>query len=51
MHAHVIPRYLDDPAPNRPLPGSLWVTAAALPADELHRQVAALRAAATHPTE
>lgn len=45
VHAHVIPRYLDDPAPGRPLPDSMWANAAELPAHELRDQVAALRRA------
>jgi diadenosine tetraphosphate (Ap4A) HIT family hydrolase len=51
VHAHVIPRYLDDPAPNRPLPASTWANAVPLPADELRRQVAALRARTRHSAE
>jgi diadenosine tetraphosphate (Ap4A) HIT family hydrolase len=50
VHAHVIPRYLDDPAPGRPLPDSIWAAAADLPADQLGEQAAALRDACGQTT-
>ena len=50
VHAHVIPRYLDDPAPGRPLPDSIWAAGAELPADRLREQVAALRDACGQTT-
>lgn len=46
VHAHVIPRYLDDPAPGRPLPDPVSTAAATLPPQELHGQLADLREAA-----
>ena len=45
VHAHVIPRYLDDPAPGRPLPDAVFASAVDLPADQLRDQIAALRRA------
>lgn len=45
VHAHVIPRYLDDPAPGRPLPDSVFATAVPLPPEQLSDQLAALRRA------
>ncbi|MBO0838833.1 MAG: HIT domain-containing protein [Actinobacteria bacterium] len=52
IHAHLIPRYLDDPAPMRRLRDQHWDGAARLTDDELARQLAALREAvarAGHP--
>ena len=43
----MIPRYLDDPAPGRPIPDSLWQHASELSASQLLNQVAALQHAAT----
>jgi diadenosine tetraphosphate (Ap4A) HIT family hydrolase len=45
VHAHIALRYLDDPAPGRPLPDSIWAAATELSADRLRAQVEALRAA------
>jgi diadenosine tetraphosphate (Ap4A) HIT family hydrolase len=50
VHAHVIPRYLDDAAPGRPLPDSIRAAAVALTADQLRDQVAALRHACAQTT-
>jgi diadenosine tetraphosphate (Ap4A) HIT family hydrolase/SAM-dependent methyltransferase len=47
VHVHVIPRYLDDPAPGRPIPDSLWQHASELSASHLLNQVAALQHSAT----
>ena len=44
-HVHVVPRYLDDPAPGRPLPGSSWQVARELSKTELDDQALALRRA------
>lgn len=41
VHVHLVPRYLDDPAPERPLPFELKP----VPADEFARQLEALQAA------
>ena len=43
LHVHVVPRYLDDAAPERPLP---W-TPSEVPADEYGKQYERLREAAT----
>ena len=45
VHAHLVPRYLDDPSPERPLAEAVWAAAPLVPEDELRRQVAALEAA------
>lgn len=45
VHVHVLPRYLDDPAPGRPLVGPIWDEAVELPAEDLSRQVEVLRIA------
>ncbi|MGE3343794.1 MAG: hypothetical protein AB7L71_10185 [Vicinamibacterales bacterium] len=39
LHVHVVPRYLDDPSPERPLP---W-NPRKIPADAYSRQVQQLR--------
>lgn len=46
VHTHVVPRYLDDPAPGGPLPSSLFSDAPELPAAEFASQLARLREAA-----
>lgn len=46
VHAHIVPRYLDDSAPERPLGESAWTSATSLSRDTLVEQVAALTAAA-----
>ncbi len=45
LHVHLVPRYLDDVAPGRPLPSEAWDSGEMnpLPEDELRVQVAALR--------
>lgn len=45
VHVHVIPRYLDDSAPGRPLGDDVWNSAGVLPAEELDDQVTALKSA------
>ena len=45
LHVHVVPRYLDDPAPERPLP---WEPTE-VPADDYARQVQQLHEAAAAP--
>jgi diadenosine tetraphosphate (Ap4A) HIT family hydrolase len=44
-HVHLVARYLDDPAPGRPLPNSSWQAAAELTNEELEDQTSALRSA------
>jgi diadenosine tetraphosphate (Ap4A) HIT family hydrolase len=44
LHTHILPRYLDDPAPGRPLPWDLIETAPPLPDGPFRRQVDDLRA-------
>lgn len=44
LHTHVLPRYLDDPAPESPLPYTYWSSQVELPADVFAADVAALRA-------
>ena len=51
VHVHVLPRQLDDPAPERPLGDAVWARAARLPPDTLQSQVAALKRAAGHLSE
>jgi diadenosine tetraphosphate (Ap4A) HIT family hydrolase len=43
LHTHIIARYLDDPAPGRPLPWELISSAGTLPEEELRAQVDRLR--------
>jgi len=43
VHAHITPRYPDDPAPGRPLPDSVFAGATALSKDELTTQIDRLR--------
>lgn len=43
VHAHVVPRYLDDSAPGRPIPDSVWQRASELSVGQLLEQVANLR--------
>ena len=45
VHVHILPRYLDDPAPERPLGDSVWALEARVPPDALQAQVSDLRAA------
>jgi diadenosine tetraphosphate (Ap4A) HIT family hydrolase len=44
LHTHVLPRYLDDPAPGGPIPWEAIFTAEPVDPEELRRQAAALRA-------
>ena len=44
LHTHVVPRYHDDPAPGGPIAWDAMFTDEPIPAGELHRQAAALRA-------
>jgi diadenosine tetraphosphate (Ap4A) HIT family hydrolase len=44
LHTHVLPRYLDDPAPGGPIPWEAIFTAEPADPEELRRQAAALRA-------
>lgn len=46
VHVHIVPRYLNDPAPARPLGDEVWSSATTLPTETLAEQVAALVAAA-----
>jgi diadenosine tetraphosphate (Ap4A) HIT family hydrolase len=43
LHAHVLPRYRDDPAPGGPIAGEAIVAADPVPEAGLHRQAADLR--------
>jgi diadenosine tetraphosphate (Ap4A) HIT family hydrolase len=43
LHAHVLPRYQDDPAPGGPIAGQAIVAADPVPEAGLHRQAADLR--------
>jgi diadenosine tetraphosphate (Ap4A) HIT family hydrolase len=43
VHVHVIPRYLDDSAPGRPLGDEVWNSATVLSSLELEAQVIALK--------
>jgi diadenosine tetraphosphate (Ap4A) HIT family hydrolase len=45
VHVHILPRYLDDPSPKRPLGDSIWARGARVPPDALQAQVSDLRAA------
>jgi diadenosine tetraphosphate (Ap4A) HIT family hydrolase len=42
VHVHIVPRYLTDPAPERPLGDDTWSSASRVPAQVLREQVAAL---------
>jgi diadenosine tetraphosphate (Ap4A) HIT family hydrolase len=44
VHTHVIPRYVDDPAPRAPLPGEVFARAPMLERNDLEAQVARLKA-------
>ena len=44
LHTHIVPRYLDDPAPGRPLPWDVIAAAEPMAEDEFTAQVADLRA-------
>ena len=44
LHTHVVPRYLDDPAPGGPITWEQMHSPAPVPDAELHRQAADLRA-------
>ena len=46
VHVHVLPRYLDDPDPERPLGASSWARESRIANDTLRSQVFALRCAA-----
>jgi diadenosine tetraphosphate (Ap4A) HIT family hydrolase len=50
LHTHVVPRYLDDPAPGGPLSWERLVEVPPTPAEQLHREAEALRAAVSGPT-
>jgi diadenosine tetraphosphate (Ap4A) HIT family hydrolase len=43
LHTHILPRYLGDPAPGRPLPWDLVSTAPALAEGDFRQQVQGLR--------
>ena len=43
LHTHVVPRYLNDPAPGGPIEWAQLISAEPVPDAELHRQAAALR--------
>jgi diadenosine tetraphosphate (Ap4A) HIT family hydrolase len=47
LHTHLVPRYLDDPAPGRPFP-FLGVERPNLPEDLVQADAAALRAMLAH---
>jgi diadenosine tetraphosphate (Ap4A) HIT family hydrolase len=51
VHVHLVPRYIDDGYPERPLGEAAWATAQQLTAEELHDQVTALRAAVARATD
>ena len=42
VHVHIVPRYLTDPAPGRPLGDAAWGSAAPVPPQVLRQQVAGL---------
>jgi diadenosine tetraphosphate (Ap4A) HIT family hydrolase len=44
LHTHVVPRYLDDPAPGGPIPWDDIFSPDPVPEPDLHRQAARLRA-------
>ncbi len=48
VHVHIVPRYLDDFAPHRPLGDAAWTAAVQLRAETLADQVAALARAIEH---
>jgi diadenosine tetraphosphate (Ap4A) HIT family hydrolase len=43
LHTHILPRYLDDPVPGRPLPWDLIETASSVPEVDFRQQVVDLR--------
>jgi diadenosine tetraphosphate (Ap4A) HIT family hydrolase len=43
VHTHITPRYLNDPAPGRPLPDALFATAPTLTPEQLREQITELR--------
>lgn len=43
LHTHVLPRYIDDPAPGGPIPWEAIASEEPLPESQLHRQADALR--------
>jgi diadenosine tetraphosphate (Ap4A) HIT family hydrolase len=43
LHTHILPRYLDDPAPGKPLPWDLVSNSQPIPEDVFSRQVEDLR--------
>jgi diadenosine tetraphosphate (Ap4A) HIT family hydrolase len=43
VHTHIVPRYLDDPAPGHPLPDEIFQNATALAERDLADQVGRLR--------
>jgi diadenosine tetraphosphate (Ap4A) HIT family hydrolase len=43
LHTHIVARYVDDPAPGKPLPWELIASARPLPEEEFLDQVAGLR--------
>jgi diadenosine tetraphosphate (Ap4A) HIT family hydrolase len=47
VHVHVLPRYYDDPDPERPLGPSVWAQQARVPPEALEAQVNALKVAAS----
>ncbi len=47
VHAHVIPRYLDDPDPERPLRPEVWAAPTSISDIEFAQQVEGLRRAAS----
>jgi diadenosine tetraphosphate (Ap4A) HIT family hydrolase len=50
LHTHVVPRYLDDPAPGGPLSWERLVEVPATPAEQLHRDADTLRAVLARST-
>jgi diadenosine tetraphosphate (Ap4A) HIT family hydrolase len=51
VHVHLLPRYLDDPDPERPLGATAWARETRVAADTLQSQVSALKAAAAQLRE
>lgn len=45
VHTHIIPRYLDDPAPGNPLPAKMWEESRNVSGGDLTTQAALLREA------
>jgi diadenosine tetraphosphate (Ap4A) HIT family hydrolase len=50
LHTHVVPRYLDDPAPGGPITFDAIFADDSTPPDELRQQAAAIRAALATPS-